>query len=144
MSRRPQSVRQLLGSKPLLQHIELRVAQQQRLLDDVRRALPADVAPHCVAANRDGDTLTLHTDSPVWAMRVRYLAPRLESLLQSGSGVPPRIRVRIHVPGTRQPVRPQQARHSNAAAAAIRDGAMDIDSPALRAALLRLSKAVAS
>jgi hypothetical protein len=143
MSRRPQSVRQLLDSKPLLQQIERHVAQQQRLLDDVRRVLPAEVSPHCVAAQRDGDILTLHADSPVWAMRLRYLAPGLSSLLQSGSGVPPRIRVRIHVPNARRPTRPHQVRRSDAAAATIRDGAMDIDSPALRAALLRLSKAVA-
>lgn len=142
MSRRPQSVRQLLGSKPLLQQLEHQLARQQRLLGDVRRVVPAEVAPHCVAAHRDGDTLTLHADSPVWATRLRYLAPEIVSLLQGDAGVLRRIRVRIHVPNSRQPGRRRPVHRSAAAAAAIRDGADAIDNPALRAALLRLSKAV--
>lgn len=142
MSRRPQSVRQLLDGKPLLQQIEHHVTQQRHLLDDVRRILPDDVAMHCLSAQRTGDVLTLHADSPVWATRLRYLAPTLVSLLQSEPEVLRRVRVRIHVPNPRRSVRRQAVRRSDVAAAVIRDGAETIDSPALREALLRLSKAV--
>ena len=142
MARSPKSVRHLLKDKPTLKLLELEISAQKALLAKVRRLLPDDLATHCAAAQLHGPQLVLHTDSPVWATRLRYLAPQVLSLLRSDfpSLSEVKIRVLIPRPAARPPRRP--ARKSDVAAAIIHDSALDTKPEPLRDALLRLSEAL--
>jgi phytoene dehydrogenase-like protein len=85
----------LLQSAAVLQQIGKRLAEHQSLLDRVRQQLPSDLASHCLAVVPDGDRITLYTDSPAWASRLRYLAAELESQLRSGKQTVRQVRVRV-------------------------------------------------
>jgi hypothetical protein len=140
MTRVPKSVRQLLKSKPALKQLELEISAQKALLSDIRRHLPAELAPHCLAAQLKRDRLVLHTDSPVWATRLRYSAPQLASLLQETHPGLREIKVRVLI--SRQPRRTRcpKAQHSDVAADIVRSSAGDIEQPQLREAMMRLSR----
>ncbi len=142
MARRPQSVRRLLKDKPTLRFLELEISAQKVLLDHVHRLLPADLASHCVAAQRRAQLLVLHADSPVWATRLRYASPGLLDKLKPAYPWVSTIKIRILLPRTDSRRRPSAARHSDSAAAIIHDSAQETKPAQLRAALERLSQAV--
>lgn len=77
MAPRPKSVRHLLRDKPTLQRLGRELKAQKALLIDLQQCLPADLANHCASAHIRDNTLVVHTDSPAWATRLRYLAPQL-------------------------------------------------------------------
>jgi hypothetical protein len=140
MTRVPKSVRQLLKSKPALKQLELEISAQKALLSDIRRHLSGELAPHCLGAQIKRDRLVLHTDSPVWATRLRYSAPQLASLLQETHPGLREIKVRVLI--SRQPRRTRcpSAHHSDVAANIVRSSAGDIEQPQLREAMMRLSR----
>lgn len=140
MARSPRSVRHLLKDKPALRLLELEISAQKALLNQIRELLPEDLARHCLAAQKRDQLLILHTDSPVWATRLRYNSAHLISLLNSRH---PSLReVKIRPVLSRQPTRRRlpPARHSDIAAAIIHDSAQDTKQPDLRKALESLSK----
>lgn len=142
MARSPKSVRRLLKDKPTLRLLELEISAQKALLNQVRQLLPNDLANHCLAARKRDQKLILHTDSPVWATRLRYNAAQLLSLLQPQH---PSLRgVKVKLNPMRQPTRRRlkPARRSDVAAAIIHDSAQDTKRPELREALKRLSSAL--
>jgi len=139
MARSPKSVRHLLKDKPTLKRLELEISAQKALLGQVRHLLPNELAGHCVAAQMRDQHLILHTDSPVWATRLRYFAPQLISLLKSGDPSLRGIKVRLVLARSPQRRRLPAARHSDFAAAIIHDSAEDTKQPQLREALKRLS-----
>lgn len=139
MARSPKSVRHLLKDKPTLKRLELEISAQKALLGQVRHLLPNELAGHCVAAQMRDQHLILHTDSPVWATRLRYFAPQLISLLKSGDPSLRGIKVRLVLTRSPQRRRLPAARHSDFAAAIIHDSAEDTKQPQLREALKRLS-----
>ena len=142
MARSPKSVRRLLQDKPTLKSLDREIAAQRALLTLVRQCLPADLATHCLNAQIHEDRLTLHTDSPVWATRLRYLATQLISVLKHEYPQLREIKIRLLV--TRQPPsgRTGPAAKSDAAAAIIHESALDTQPSPLRDALLRLSRAI--
>lgn len=141
-TRSPKSVRHLLKDKPTLKLLELEISAQKALLAQVCQVLPGDLAAHCVAAQQRDRQLILHADSPVWATRLRYLAPQLLSVLQPAHPTLHQVTVRLLVARTtRQPVH-TSARRSDAAAAIIHDSAKDTKQAELREALQRLSHAL--
>jgi hypothetical protein len=143
MTRRPKSVRQLLKSKPTLKQLELEISAQKALLLDVHRHLPKELVPHCIAAQQQDDRLVLHCDSPVWATRLRYIAPQLLSLLQARRKSLREIKIRLFINNQKQPVRAKfRAHHSDVAADIVRSGAADFEQGPLRQAMLRLSRAL--
>ena len=142
MARRPQSVRRLLKDKPTLRFLELEISAQKVLLDQVRQLLPDDVASHCIAAQQHDQQLVLHTDSPVWATRLRYASSGLLNLLKPAYPSLSAIKVRLLPPRIDARRRPPEARHSDLAAAIIHDSAQDTKQPQLRDALERLSRAL--
>lgn len=95
MARSLKPVRHLLQDKPSLQRIERELKAQKTLLTDVRQCLPADLAKHCAAAQLREGTLVLHTDSPAWATRLRYLAPQLVSVLADEYPALREIKIRL-------------------------------------------------
>jgi hypothetical protein len=142
MVRSPRSVRHLLQDKPGLQRLEREIHAQESLLADVRRCLPADLASHCLNARLRVDTLVLHTDSPVWATRLRYLAPQLASVLAAEYPAVREVKIRLLVPTADHAAPKIGANRSDRAAKIIHSSADHANSEALRAALHRLGKAV--
>jgi hypothetical protein len=142
MSRSPKSIRHLLKGKPSLRLLELEISAQKALLASVKQALPVNLTAHCVAAQLRGPELVLHVDSPVWATRIRYLAPELLSQLQLDYPAAQTIRIRQLPPRSPRQTAVTPARHSDFAARIIHDSALDTKQPQLKAALERLSLAV--
>lgn len=122
----------------LLQHAsELRAFQEE-----LKTKLPSPLCDHFILANISEDTLTLHTDSPAWAARLRFLTPDiLNHARQLRRLHPPRtIRIKI-VPPVSQPASLKRTINlSRKNAKLIRDTANSISDPVLRAALTRLSQ----
>ncbi len=144
MARSPKSVRHLLQDKPTLKRLERELCAQRNLLADVRQCLPADLAVHCIAAQLRDNTLVLHTDSPVWATRLHYLAPQLRSVLNSEHPALREIKVRLFIERTTAPKQPNAAHKSDVAAAIIHDSAAYTKHAPLREALIRLGRALKS
>jgi len=144
MVRSPRSVRHLLQDKPGLQRLEREIRVQQRLLADVRQCLPADLSQHCLSARLREDTLVLHTDSPAWATRLRYLAPQLTSVLVPEYPALREVKIRLIVADTVHPRPGSGAKHSDRAAQIIHSSADHANSEALKLALHRLGKAIRS
>lgn len=144
MARSPKSVRHLLQDKPTLKRLEREICAQQNLLADVRQCLPADLAPHCSAAQLRDGTLVLHSDSPVWATRLRYLAPQLRSVLIPEHPALREIKIRLFVEQTAAPKQLKPAQKSDVAAAIIHDSAAYTKHAPLREALIRLGRALKS
>lgn len=142
MARSPKSVRRLLLDKPTLKFLDREIAAQQALLIELRQCLPTDLGSHCVAARISDHRLTLHADSPVWATRLRYLAPQLLTAMKHAYPRLSEIKVRLRVERHTQPRKTATARKSDVAAAIIHDSAADTKQAPLRDALLRLSHAI--
>ena len=134
------SVRHLLQDKPTLNHLEHEINAQRALLAEIRRLLPGELAAHCVSARLHGQRLVLHTDSPVWASRLRFMASELLSLLENRDRSLREIKIKLlpaRSPGTK---RRAPARRSHTAGDIVADSAEHVESAALREALQRLSR----
>ena len=142
MARSPRPVRRLLKDKPSLRLLELEISARKALLNQVRQLLPGNIARHIVAAQKREQSLILHTDSPVWATRLRYDGPQIISLLKSSDPSLRNVKVRVLVSRTPTRRRLAAARHSDVAAAIIHDCAEDTKQLELREALERLSLAL--
>ncbi len=142
MPRSPKSVRHLLKDKPTLKFLEREVRTQEALLNQIRRLLPTGLAPHCRAAQIRERLLLLYVDSPVWATRLRYLAPELLNLLRPEHAALTAITVKVLVERESCGPRQRPAQHSDVAASIIHDSAEDTKHPQLRAALARLGLAL--
>ena len=142
MVRSLKSVRHLLQDKPTLKRLERELKAQQALLHDVRQCLPADVATHCLAAQKRDEVLVLHTDSPAWATRLRYVAPQLISVLRPEYPALRDVAVRLQVEPRRTTRTQSKAHHSNRAAIIIPDSARHAKPGPLQDALRRLGDAL--
>ena len=108
---------------------------QSLLLENLLSQLPPDFRPHCAGIRPDGDTLVVFADSPVWATRLRYEAPRI--LSETGFR---KLRVRVAAASATSPPAVRKAPSLPAAAAALlRETAAGVADPDLAAALLRLA-----
>ena len=142
MARSPKSIRQLLKDKPSLKLLEREIRARGALLDQIHRLLPADLALHCRAAQIREGQLVLHVDSPVWATRLRYLAPELLGLLRPDNAALTAVAVKVLMERESCGPRHRPAKRSGVAASIIHDSAQDTKHPQLRAALERLGLAV--
>lgn len=134
------SVRHLLQDKPTLNHLEQEISAQQTLLADIRRILPGELAAHCVSARLHGQRLVLHTDSPVWASRLRFLAAELTSLLENSGRSLREIKIKLLPASIQRSKPPNPAYRSRTAAHIVAESAQHVESAALRLALQRLSQ----
>ena len=121
--------------------------RRARYLETVDKALQqllgASLAGHCQVANINGDTLVLQTASAAWGARLRYLAPSLLEQLSRQLGWDRVKQTRILVRPEAFPNRDKPARRAHLgpeSAALLRDVAESTRDPALREALLRLSR----
>jgi len=142
MLREPRSVKTLLQCSAGLRQLGHRLAEQQSLLERIRRQLPSDLAKHCLAAIGDADQLTLYTDSPAWASRLRYLGPELTSQLRVDRRTIRKIRVRVLAISPRElpgPPARKARRLSEENRRMLLEVADGFPEPGLRAALRRLA-----
>ena len=142
MAPRLKSVRHLLQDKPTLQRLEHALQAQKTLLADLRQCLPADLADHCAAAHIRENTLVVHTDSPAWATRLRYLAPQLVKALAGEYPAIQSVSIRLMVEHRGATVRRAPANHSDQAAEIIHTSANCAKPGPVRDALRRLGDAL--
>jgi hypothetical protein len=86
---------QRLADQEALRAILNAVERQRLLLAAVQARLAPPLDQHCRYADLDNGRLTLVTDSPVWAARLRFLAPELLTGLHETHGVIKECRVRV-------------------------------------------------
>jgi hypothetical protein len=142
MAHSPKSVHHLLKDRPTLKLIDSEINAQRALLTQVRQLLPEDLASHCVAARLRDQHLVLHADSPVWATRLRYLAPGIMGPMQADHPSLRGVKIKLLLTRPAPDPRRRVARRSDVAAAIIHDTAQDTKQPQLRDALRRLSRAL--
>lgn len=142
MSFRPRRLRQLLRHSQGLEKIFREVRLQHQVLADVQALLAPAIAAHCVAAQITRQNLVLHTDSPAWATRLRFLTPQLLSQLRGRYPGLASIRLHLLPQNAAKPTPKRPPRHSAHGGELIRAGAATVADPDLRDALERLAEAV--
>lgn len=133
---KPLSKKPFARAGDLLSRLDRIASDSDRLVREVRRALPEAVAAHvCSAVIHDG-TLLIHVDGPAWVTRLRCLGNPLPGISQRHD----RIRIRV-LPVSGRPPRKVVAPPGVPAAArrALESAAATMDDPDLRAALARLA-----
>lgn len=139
-----QNLDSLLRRNPQVQRLISQARSLQRLQQQLEKHLPPELAEHCqVAAFSDG-VLTLYTQSPAWAAKLRYLTADLLKKLRNDTTFGPvdTIRVQSRPPATRAEPAPTGRRTGLSAATRelLRQVAESTDDADLRRALLRLAK----
>lgn len=135
------SVDQLIASNAALRELSEALARRDDLSRRVRRALPADLAPHCVGAALDGRALRLLADSGSWATRLRYLARDLMGILADDGLVVSTVEVRVLPRDAREERGADRAPvRSEGAATCLEQAAECVGDGELRAALQRLGR----
>ncbi len=146
MDRKPQSVARLLQTRSDLAELLRQTGQRRELLQQVRRALPEELAPHCVAATLERGSLRLRADSPVWAARLRYQVPQLLARLRADRPGLANIQVKAGpaadggIARSRQDAPAAPRAPSPAAASAVEAAARQVTDPSLCHALQRLAR----
>jgi hypothetical protein len=119
----------------------------RRLDAVIQAAMPDELRAHWRIGRLTAGTLTLFADSPVWAARVRYVAPVLIERLagRPGAAAVRAIRVRVLVPGalyivTGAPSVRRAGRVSRPVSDYLRQAAEGCGDARLRTALLNLSR----
>jgi hypothetical protein len=140
MKAKPRPILQLLEKGDATQSLMRQLQQQRRLLSVVRKCLPPNLARRCLDARPNGSVLTLFAESPVWASKLRFSAPRLlGDVRQSMPGIAS-ISVRIFPQqGSAAKAQRHRPRQSPIAATSVDGSARDIHDADLRNALLRLA-----
>jgi hypothetical protein len=115
---------------------ELQVFQE-----NLKAKLPPPLRDHFILANINKTTLTIHTDSPAWAAKLRFLTPDILNYAQNlcSPNTPKTIRIKVVPPAIQPKKRKRVINLSSENAQLILDTANSITDPGLREALLRLS-----
>ncbi len=119
-----------------------RSSELQIFHEKLKAKLHPPLCDHFILANIDHNTLTVHTDSPAWAARLRFkTADILDYARKLCAPISLRtMRIKV-VPPERHPKTTKRAvKLSRKNARLILETANSITDPALRAALTRLSR----
>ena len=116
--------------------------------DALGELLDAPLRDHVTVARLSGETLTLVADSPAWAARVRYQAPRILAHLRRTCDCPRLESMRVVTRPARvvreplaEPAREARSRAISAETAELIESvALACDNDALRGTLLRLAR----
>ncbi|MDZ7735352.1 MAG: DUF721 domain-containing protein [Gammaproteobacteria bacterium] len=132
----------LLRQNPRLGHLYAHARKLQQLQAVLDNHLPQPLASHCRVAALEHNVLTLHTDSPAWAAKLRFLTADIVKTLQNSNAdvSVDTIRVKARPPETKPQTVRSGTNLSPLTARLLRDIAETIDDPELRASLLRLSE----
>jgi hypothetical protein len=136
-------LRAYLTRNPVARTLMQERLHQQQLLREVERLLPKPLDEHCLAAVREQGRLVLFVDGPVWASRMRFLAPDIARRLR-GKPPAPLLEVKIRVVPARRAAprrdKPTRARLSASTRTLLLESAQSIADPSLRSALKRLAR----
>ena len=113
--------------------------EDAKLLQQIQQQFPRDLTGHITALHRHGQVLTIYVDAPVWASKMRYMSGKIA---ESAAVREVKIRVSPPQPRQQQEKNKTRPRHSDKAAEILSDAAGYTADKDLKAALLRLSKAV--
>ena len=138
---RPVSIGKLLG-KSQVSRLLASASVIEKLDAIVHELIPSPLKEHCRILSVRGETLVLAADSPVWAARLRFHAPKLVKQLAKIQTVKLRtVRVRVRPPG--QPpimaIRASKPHLSVKNSDTLRQTARNVTDPGLKAALLKLA-----
>jgi hypothetical protein len=136
-------VKQYFASDSALNSLKARLAAQNTLKERVQKLLPTPIDEQIESAVMHARTLTLWVNSPVWASRLRYLAPQLLRQLKQEGFILDRIQPRVQVQESHKPLRRRIGRMvqlSPESAEALRHTADSLQDRPLREALMRLSR----
>lgn len=136
-------LKQYFASDSVLTSLRARLEAQNALKEQVRKCLPTPIDEQIESAVLHSRTLTLWVNSPVWASRLRYLAPQLLRQLKQEGLLLERIQPRIQVERAKKTVKRRSGRKiqlSDGSAEALRHTADSIQDRSLREALIRLSR----
>lgn len=140
MAKRPQAVSCYLQHSDQFSSLHDTFSEDAKLLRQIRQQFPREITDHITALHRKGQVLTLHVDAPAWASKMRYLSRDIAE--NTGSR---EVKVRIsptHIQQHEQPGGETRRRHSEKAAEILSEAAGYTSDENLKAALLRLSRAV--
>lgn len=142
-TQRPRSIAKILEQVGISGHLPISVKARQ-LADfsqQVQACLPADLAGHCrVIGLRDG-CLRLATETPAWAARLRFQAPRLvQQLRQRGAVTLHTVQVHVAPPAAPRTPPVRKLRMTAENARLLEQTARAIDDPGLARALARLAR----
>ena len=137
-----QSVQKLLSKQGTLTQLKRQLKAQQSLTEQIRKCLPAPLDEQLQGAVLSGRRLALLVNSPVWASRIRYLAPQLlRQLRQQGlvvDQIVPRILLEQGKPRTKRHARARPLSAENAEI--LRQTADSLEPGPLQEAMRRLSR----
>lgn len=92
------SMRQLIANPSSILYRLLQHSQTLEQLDNwLQASLPIPLQPHCYIANLRNNTLVVHTDSSLWATRLRYLTPELLYRWQQEKSMPTIDKIEIRI-----------------------------------------------
>ena len=129
-------------SDKLQQRILRKAHELQKIGQAIKASLPLDCHSHLDVVGIRENELILLTDSPVWQTRLRMFSQTILEALHQHAGINiTRIKIRLAPPTrTIEPYIPPKRTLSNESARVIDQTANCISDPALREAMLRLSK----
>ncbi|MBT8116406.1 MAG: DUF721 domain-containing protein [Gammaproteobacteria bacterium] len=140
---KPLKVNKLLRSGPL-SPLLARARGLVALDEQVHALLPVPLQPHCHVLSLHDRILVLAADSPVWAARLRFHAPKLVKQLSRQQTVAVRtVRVRVRPPEktiTSARKKPSGQKQGHRRAAELKQAAQTVSDPRLKSALLKLSR----
>lgn len=142
-TQRPRSIAKILeqvGTSGQLP-ISAKARQLTDLTQRIRACLPADLADHCrVIGLREG-CLRLAAESPAWAARLRFQAPRLvQQLRQRGAATLHTVQVQIAPAAAPRTPPSRKPRMTAENARLLEQTARAIEDPGLARALTRLAR----
>lgn len=139
----PPTFNELLGcGSGVLSNIHQRIRQISACQEKLRSELGSPLSQHLNVANFSHDTLTLHTDNPAWASRLRFNIRTILNVARQKCGLnglkSVRIKVVIRDNGTKSPGRSLSV--SEKTANMIGNTIDSINDDQLRSSLSNLSK----
>ncbi|NKB38911.1 MAG: DUF721 domain-containing protein [Gammaproteobacteria bacterium] len=132
----------LKGNTEAFAALQKRAAELQLIHEQIQSILPPPLGEHFTLANVNHNCLTLHTDSPAWAARLRFKTAEILNTIKPlcDTNPPKSIRIKV-VPPVSVSTKPKhRQKMSGKNAQLILDTANSINDPLLRDALNRLSK----
>jgi hypothetical protein len=132
----------LTDDKGTIAALYRRSSELQVFQEILKAKLPPPLCDHFILANINKTTLTVHTDSPAWAARLRFLTPDI--LSDAGKLCSPyspkTIRIKVVLPAVQSKKTNRTINLSRKNAQLILDTANSITDSVLRDALIRLSR----
>lgn len=119
-----------------------RVAKLSNLQQKIRNELEPPMSEHLFVANFDNKIMTLYTDNPSWAAKLRYNISNILKIVRISCGLSEiqSIRIKVVPPATRLTHIKRKLKLSDQSKRLIVNTAEAVEDPLLQSALLRLSK----